>query len=254
METATQLTLPLSDNPPFADLLIQCKANRVLTIKLSNRFKRGWQVKIPAKPGGRELTIPSFLANAPVDIKSALIEWALLPCRDVRRETRDRKRTLEKIIFSHIDSRSPTHRKHRRFDAEQAGSASKGTRYDLREVFETINTACFHGRLHSLVHWGRTHSIISSHRKKTDSNGHYVNLIIIAGIYNRPDIPRFAIEAIMHHEMLHIVFPPESKNGRNIIHGTAFRNFEKQFIHYAAWRTWEKTILPRLVQKKIRSI
>ena len=77
-------------------------------------------------------------------------------------------------------------------------------------------------------------------------------MITIAGIYNDPTVPRFAIESIMFHEMLHIAIPPFQKNGRNVIHGSAFRQAEKTFPHYHTWRQWCAEQLPEIVRKRSR--
>jgi hypothetical protein len=85
---------------------------------------------------------------------------------------------------------------------------------------------------------------------KIDPAGNRVNLITIAGVYDLPTVPRFAIEAILHHEMLHIAIPPVRGTGRSVIHGSAFKTAEKKFEHYLKWRAWEKTDLPLITQRR----
>ena len=84
--------------------------------------------------------------------------------------------------------------------------------------------------------------------KKTKS-GEPCSVITIAGIYDHPEVPLFAIEGILYHEMLHEAIPPYSRNGRRVIHGPEFNNAERAFPGFVRWREWEKTELHRLVRK-----
>ncbi|NLE01045.1 MAG: hypothetical protein GX640_14350, partial [Fibrobacter sp.] len=74
------------------------------------------------------------------------------------------------------------------------------------------------------------------------------HLITIAGVYNHPDVPLFAIEAVMYHEMLHIAVPPFKKNGRFVIHGPEFKARERQYASYEKWHEWERSSLRKLAR------
>jgi predicted metal-dependent hydrolase len=45
-------------------------------------------------------------------------------------------------------------------------------------------------------------------------------------------MPRFLVEYLLFHEMLHIKFPVERDGHRRIIHSRAFRAAERKFPHY----------------------
>jgi hypothetical protein len=246
METVTQLSLQLFTPPTFTELLTGIHgAAHSLEIIVNPRLKRGWRVKVPAIPGKRQLIIPCHLEQAPQEIKEALIEWALLPCRSrraLKKQLRERRAHLEKAVWCYVESLpgSPGLRKSR-FNASAFTEKTRGARYDLREVFDAVNTSYFNRSLSAVVRWGERGSKTSYHTVKTDVTGNRVNLITIAGVYNHKNIPRFAIEGIMYHEMLHIAVPPYKKNGRMVIHGIEFKAAESKFSHYIDWRNWEKT-------------
>jgi hypothetical protein len=254
MEPACQqLSLPLFDPPPFEDLLRQRRPHVNLSIIVNRRFKRGWQVKVLPFSGKRQLSIPPFLSEAPEDIKNCLIEWALLPCRprhSRKKAVREQRSLLEKRIWAYIEvlPDSPA-RNLRRFDPGKFSSNTRGSVHDLKEVFDHVNRSWFNGSLLALVRWGHRGTTTSYHTSKNDAHGLRFNLITIAGAYNHPEVPRFAIEAIMHHEMLHIAVPPYKKNGRSVIHGKEFKNSEKKFHTFREWKKWEREKLPALIKK-----
>lgn len=253
METVTQLTLSLFIPPTFSELLLKYDASHSVEVVVNPRLRRGWQVRVRAFSGKHQLIIPRHLENAPQEIKEALIEWAMLPCRPRRtqkKSVREHRSLLEKAIWRYIESLpgAPARRKSR-FHASAFADKTQGVRYDLQEVFTSVNSAYFNATLSAVVRWGERGSKTSYHTIKTDTQGNRVNLITIAGVYNYKDIPRFAIEGIMHHEMLHIAIPPYKKNNRLVIHGREFRTAERQFAFHYEWRNWEKMSLGSIVRK-----
>jgi hypothetical protein len=254
MESAIQLTLPLFDAPSFQDLLASSSLEDRLMVSVKPRLRSGWQVRIQGNGKKRHLLIPSDLASAPLHVKQALVTWAFLPYlprRTQRQELRRKKKALERVVWDYARTIRKSQPRRSRFDPRALDAPTQGRVYDLREVFNTLNERCFSGRLLSFVRWGASRSRTSYHVVKTDDLGNHVNAITIAGVYNHPDVPRFAIEAIMHHEMLHIAIPPEKKDGRRIVHGKSFKMAEKKFNHFHAWHVWEKKVLPYLAKRKV---
>ena len=250
MESAIQLALPLFDPPSFSEILSTRNMTDSLFVTVNRRLKRSCQVRIDPAGKTRRLLIPSYMADAPEEIKRALIDWALLPRRSLWRDQRRWRKELERIIGDYIQTHGGVSLKQSRFDPKQKPAQTCGRFYDLQEVFDSINAACFNGSLSSFLRWGPPRSRTSCHRVKIDPAGNRVSLITIAGVYNLPNVPRFAIETIMHHEMLHIALPPIHGSGRNVIHGPAFKAAERKFIHYNEWRSWERTELPLLIRRR----
>jgi len=60
-------------------------------------------------------------------------------------------------------------------------------------------------------------------------------------------VPRFFVEFIVYHELLHHLMPPIRVNGRYQIHTMAFRQRERAFPDYAAAIVWRKRHLHRLL-------
>ncbi|MFC6644421.1 M48 family peptidase [Granulicella cerasi] len=104
-------------------------------------------------------------------------------------------------------------------------TTSKGHVWDLDEVFETINRQFFHGLL------GRPTLTWSEHAARR-MLGHYDaahNTIMISRIFDRPGTPRYAIEYLLYHEMLHLKHPVSVRAGRRCVHSREFQADERLF-------------------------
>ncbi|MGC1298074.1 MAG: M48 family peptidase [Alloacidobacterium sp.] len=104
-------------------------------------------------------------------------------------------------------------------------STAKGEYYDLDEVFETLNRRFFHGLLgRPLLTW--------SEYKARRLLGHYDaahNTIMVSRIFDRRNTPRYAIEYLMYHEMLHLRHPVKVRRGRRCVHPREFQADERLF-------------------------
>jgi hypothetical protein len=104
-------------------------------------------------------------------------------------------------------------------------STAKGEYYDLDEVFETLNRRFFHGLLgRPLLTW--------SEHKARRLLGHYDaahNTIMVSRVFDRRNTPRYAIEYLMYHEMLHLRHPVKVRRGRRCVHPREFQADERLF-------------------------
>jgi predicted metal-dependent hydrolase len=117
-------------------------------------------------------------------------------------------------------------------------STAKGEHYDLDEIFEALNTRFFYGLM------GRPLLTWSEHNAKR-LLGHYDaahNTIMVSRVFDRKNTPRFAIEYLMYHEMLHLKHPVKAKNGRRCVHSREFQAEEKQFPELDRAKAYLKTL------------
>ena len=104
-------------------------------------------------------------------------------------------------------------------------TTAAGAVYDLDEVFESVNTRFFHGLL------GRPVLTWSGHQARR-LLGHYDaahNTIMVSRVFDRPEVPRLAIEYLLYHEMLHLKHPVKVRSGRRCIHSREFQAEERLF-------------------------
>ena len=105
----------------------------------------------------------------------------------------------------------------------------EGRYYNLEEVFESLNMRFFAGLL------GRPELTWSEHMAKR-SLGHYDaahNTIVVSRVFDRPSSPRYAIEYLLYHEMLHLKQPVKMRGLRRCVHSREFKAEEARFPQLA---------------------
>ena len=111
---------------------------------------------------------------------------------------------------------------------KQLRSAS-GYFYDLDAIFEALNTRFFHGLMtRPRMSW--------SQRKTRRILGHYDpahNAIVISRIFDHPAVPRYVLDYIVYHEMLHLKHPVKLRGSRRCVHSAEFQAEEKLFPRVA---------------------
>jgi len=101
----------------------------------------------------------------------------------------------------------------------------EGRYYHLEEVFDALNERFFGGLL------GRPELTWSEHMAKR-SLGHYDaahNTIVVSRVFDRPSSPRYAIDYLLYHEMLHLKHPVRRNGLRRCVHSREFKADEAQF-------------------------
>jgi hypothetical protein len=120
---------------------------------------------------------------------------------------------------------------------KRIGSA-QGQHYNLEEVFESLNRRFFYGLMgRPLLTW----SEVTARRLL----GHYDpahNTIMVSRVFDRKGTPRYAIEYLMYHEMLHLKHPVKQRNGRRCVHPRAFQDEEKLFPDLERAKAWLKAL------------
>jgi hypothetical protein len=113
-------------------------------------------------------------------------------------------------------------------------TTSKGTVYDLDEIFDAVNEQYFDGSVpRPALTWSmkKTYRILGHHDATHDH-------VAISRSLDSANVPRFVVEYIVFHEMLHIVHPAKHVNGRRHMHTPAFKRDERKFAQYDAAERW----------------
>ncbi len=101
----------------------------------------------------------------------------------------------------------------------------EGRYFHLEEVFDSLNARFFGGLL------GRPELTWSEHMAKR-SLGHYDaahNTIVVSRVFDRPSSPRYALEYLLYHEMLHLKHPVKMRGIRRCVHSREFKAEEALF-------------------------
>jgi hypothetical protein len=114
--------------------------------------------------------------------------------------------------------------------------AAQGSCFNLRAIFEDLNSRWFSGEITGVrIGW-------SVQRSRT-MLGHYDashHTITVTRWLDRPGVPRYVVEYLVYHEMLHAKFPVERHAHRRVVHSRAFREAERRFPHYTRALQWLK--------------
>jgi len=177
---------------------------------------------IRMREGKLLVRLSDLLEGAPAPVLKAIahILLAKMYRRAIDREAAARYR---KYVSSHHVSRKAhlvrQMRGRKRLDSAQ------GRTYDLEALFEDLNQRFFHGLMaRPQMTWSRDHA--------RNSLGHYDpahNAIVVSRIFDHPRVPRFAVEYIVYHEMLHLKHPVKLRGSRRCVHSADFQAEEKLF-------------------------
>ena len=114
----------------------------------------------------------------------------------------------------------------------------QGDVFHLEEIFEDLNRRFFHGLL---ARPRMTWSKVRSRR----SLAHYDpahNAIVVSRVFDHPDVPLYAVEYIVYHEMLHLKHPVKLHGSRRCVHGKEFQAEEKLFPQVEQAKAFLKTL------------
>jgi hypothetical protein len=176
--------------------------------------------RIEHSPKGSRLLISEGFAGAPEGVLQALVRLATPYARkrEPRRLVRD---------YSEGPGYASTLRR-----VEASGGAYRsrpaGEVYDLGDVFDAVNRERFHGEL-------TAPRLLWSERVPSVEFGHYEpasDTVRLSRRLDSPDVPRYVLEHVMHHELLHRVLGGEALGGRRVYHSPRFRREERRFPRY----------------------
>jgi len=172
---------------------------------------------------GRVLVrISDLLSGAPKDVLHAIAH--ILLAKLYRKEIVSRHATRYRRYLGRRDVSGKAH-----LLRQQRGRkillSPRGRHYNLEEIFEDLNRRFFHGLLaRPLMTWSRHAS--------RQSLGHYDpahNTIVISRVFDRADMPVYALEYLVYHEMLHLKHPVKLNGSRRCVHPKAFQDEERLF-------------------------
>lgn len=209
-------------------------------VRLIVTENRSLLLSCKAQPNGElAVRVHRMFLSAPSRVQQALADWL------------QRRRHARGIIREFIHSQT------RQLQAElplfgakprKVRLLSRGKLYDLAEIRDAVNGRYFDGRLTCGITWGRRLRSRARRHFTFGTYSHTQNLVRIHPQLDSAEVPRFFVEFIVYHEMLHAARGQEGeRNGRRIIHSKEFRADEKMFAHYKEATEWEKKNLHRFL-------
>lgn len=194
---------------------------------------RSTVVRVVRRGGLCRVSVHSRLAAAPPGVFVAAVRcvWDRL---DRRAPDPADVRTLDDFLRDHRTAVPPP---------APAGSAD-GRHVDLAAVCRSVNARFFDGQAPVVgVAWTPRRSF----RRLADCHPE-AGIIRVSRLLDSPRVPRYYIEYLIYHELLHLVVPPVTRGGRRCFHHPAFRRLERQFPQYRAAREFQERMLPSLAR------
>jgi hypothetical protein len=240
-EAIDALPNPLEDrqNPIWVEASRQ-RVESTLREKLQKRLSvvitnnRHTMLSLRTRNGAVEARLHGMFLGAPDSVLGAMARYL---------QTRDAlsSRLLDEFIknHSHLIQRN----KHR-----NGPLPTQGENFDLKEIFQDINRRFFGGLVTAEITWGRNAS--AAKYRSTIKLGSYSleeKLIRIHPALDQACVPRYFVEWIVYHEMLHHVVPIPIKGNRRCFHSDEFRAREKLFPDHERASRWERDNLHLLL-------
>jgi predicted metal-dependent hydrolase len=190
---------------------------------------------IRLREGRLLVRLSDLLEGAPESILRAIahILLAKMYRRPIERASATRYR---RYISSHeISSKAHLVRQMR---GRKRIESPRGHVYHLEDIFDELNVRHFGGLLaRPRMTWSQNHA--------RNSLGHYDpahNAIVVSRVFDHPRVPRYAVEYIVYHEMLHLKHPVKLRGSRRCVHSAEFQAEEKTFPHLADARRFLKLL------------
>ncbi|MBI3183741.1 MAG: hypothetical protein HYZ28_16510 [Myxococcales bacterium] len=124
-----------------------------------------------------------------------------------------------------------------------------GRHHDLSCIFRALNRRYSRDRVRAHITFGPW---VSRRRpRKSIKMGSYcgeARLIRIHPALDRPYVPRYFLEWIVFHEMLHHLYPARRRGERRSIHPPEFQAHERRFRDFERARRWEERNLESLLR------
>ena len=208
-----------------------------LPVRLSVTDNRSTMISFRRAPAALRLRLHHMFLDAPDPVVRAVADYA---GRGQRRAGR--------VLDDFIRREQPRIRQER--DATDERVTPEGRYFHLEEIRDRLNERFFQGGVRATIGWGRTPG---RRRRKSIRLGvydHQTREIRIHPALDHPEVPRFFVEFIVFHEMLHQLFPSSNGPGRRVHHPRGFRDRERAYPLYEAAIAWERENLRALLHRK----
>lgn len=141
------------------------------------------------------------------------------------------------------------HRDQISFDVDPDEIEAVGDHHDLGEILDKWRDRLDEPELEDVViTWGR-----DGRGRRTIRFGSYDfdrELIRVHPALDQKWVPRFFVEFIVYHELLHALYPPvRESSSRRQVHTDEFREMEEKFPRYEEALAWERDNLPRFLSR-----
>jgi hypothetical protein len=213
------------------EVLLREKSQKKFIVTITNN--RHTMLSLRSKDGRPEARLHNMFLGAPDAVLLALARYL-----------HNRDALSSQMLDEYIKNNTHLIDRSRRGDAPLP---TKGEHVDLLEIFHDLNRRFFGGSVTAEITWGRSTSGQYRSSIKLGSYSLEEKLIRIHPALDQKAVPRYFVEWIVYHEMLHHVVPIPVKGNRRCFHSDEFRAREKLFPEYERASRWEQDNLHLLL-------
>ena len=131
---------------------------------------------------------------------------------------------------------------------------SMGQVHDLEAISHEVNQRYFAGTVSDvLITWGRKTRPHDGSKRTSIKLGSYSateRLIRIHPVLDQRWVPRYFVEYIVYHELLHHLVPEARVSGRVLLHPPEFQRRERAFQKLSRALAWEQKHIDRLLRAR----
>lgn len=206
-------------------------------VGVSNRIRR--------RDGMLYVRVSDVLRDAPAEFHEALAQILIRKLYRRRVSKKDLQIYRDYLRQIHIHEKSLETRRAR---GRKVVTTSKGEVYDLDKIFNFLNQIYFQNALAKpVLTWSakKTFRILGHH-----DSAH--KTVAVSKSLDDKSVPRFVVEYVLYHEMLHIKHPTVHHKGRRLNHTPAFRRDEENFAFFDEAEMWIEQNVSALKRKAKR--
>ncbi len=198
--------------------------------------------RIKSSNGTVYVKIAELLNNVPLKIHEALAH--ILVAKLLGKKVPVNARKIYRDFLNKADFQAKAIN-HKRETGRKMITSPIGNVYNLENIFGKLNLVYFQNEIEKpQLSW----SIRQTYRRL----GHHDpvhNAVIISKSLDAKDVPKYVVEYVVYHEMLHIKHPVYQKNGRRCVHTTEFKRDEEKFPYFDDAEKWIEENALRIKRK-----
>jgi len=128
-----------------------------------------------------------------------------------------------------------------------------GRHHDLGRIFDRLNERYFRSRISAAITYGPAPRVKGPRKSiKMGSYSADSRVIRIHPALDQPVVPRYFVEWIVFHEMLHHIYRAKrGDNGRRCVHPPEFLDHERRFHDFKRAQAWEDENLDLLLRSRV---
>lgn len=190
-----------------------------------------------------EFRLSDYLVDAPEDVIESLAWYLVSRAVRTRCDNAKKSRYLDYVRSKEFwDQKKSVY-------LQRAKGLSKGPRGSVRDigtVFDYVNGCYFSGTVaRPTLVW-----TMESPRRRLGYYFEPLNLLAINSVMDSEEVPRYVLEFVVYHELLHHIDADSHRKGKRVHHTKRFREQERRFKHFDEAEKW----LRRLARRKKRSL